>query len=126
MKQLIETLIRLNAENPYRRNIQHLSECAANQEYRAIHLDYGRVTGKTSAMLEMATDEDLIIVHNARTRDRLRQQTHTRVIAASEFDEMVRPVKKYRYVWVDEPAGCMPHIRQLYALTADLFILLGA
>jgi hypothetical protein len=126
MKQIIEQLIKLNAENPHRRNIQHLSPQEANQEYRTIRLDYGRATGKTSAILEMATDEDLIIVHNARERDRLLQQTEVAVIASSQFDQILRPDGKYRYVWVNEPTACMAGIRGLYALTADLFILLGA
>lgn len=126
-------------------NISVMDRCMSrqnfNREFRTIHVNFGRRTGKTQTIAALSRPTDLVIVHNEETKKHF-PRCNAEVKTISEVIRHIQPspwrtscscrcseyVKKYEYVWIDEPALCMKFLdsyKAFYELDAQLFIMLG-
>ena len=118
MIELIKSTIRLN-DSICRNGIaqKHLHPLAYMKEFRTIHINAGRQTGKTQAMLHLARPRDLIIVHNLDNADRLRSHNQNCLAPIMSVRELIIFSQRQDiicdYVWLDEPEQCMKY--QVYS-----------
>lgn len=106
-----------------------ISSQTFNRDFKSIHINFGRRTGKTRTIAALSRLNDLVIVHNENSKN-LFPPCCAEVKTMSEvIRESRRPgARAYDYVWVDEPAMCMRIVdshESLYTLDAQLFIKLG-
>lgn len=120
MKNILDAMIAMNFE--LRRNHPDVSKFLNPHqyaaEYKTIHLDVGRQTGKTHLMCTNARPTDLIIVHNQMTLDNLKHQypmCKATFATVSMIDRIDYPFTGgyrsypnyseifYDYIWIDEP-----------------------
>ena len=132
MIELIQNAVKLNYQNRPDTNIMSPERYA--RDFKTIHLNVGRGSGKTSAIEALARPTDLLIVHNYNTAETLRSRNFICPINTIEGVLMSantlrgRNVKKYHWVWIDEPNLCdnVVDINKIYeTVEADLFIKLG-
>jgi len=134
MIELIKHVVELN----YRNRALHpdyMSSVAYSREFKTIHLNIGRGAGKTTVIESLARPSDCLIVHNCRTMETLRRYRkfvcpintiEGVILSANTLRGPI--VKKYNWVWIDEPNLCddMADINRIYEIIdADLFIMLG-
>lgn len=139
MIELINCVIRMHGELPKKSGVPDFATYAPiyNREYKTIHLNIGRQSGKTYSMMQLARRGDLIIVHNEDTRRRLIQNYPNclaEIITTGGIGRTYgyatfayRTQHSFDRVWVDEPS--LHNVRELHLvweLTSKLFILLGA
>ena len=141
MIELIRHSVKLN----YNNRLNHLNDCMNRpdlitktqhaREFKTIHINVGRRSGKTTAIESLARPTDLMIVHNYHTMKVLNGRnnficpinTVSGVVLASNGLKG-KIIKKYDWVWIDEPSLCddAVDINEIYkTIDADLFILLG-
>lgn len=118
---------------------KYVSQAQFSGEFKTVHLNVGRRTGKTSAMITLARKGDLIIVHDEDTKRRLKYEyPHCLATINSIYDVVLGskglygrvPPRKFDYVWVDEPRCCdrggYATFNDIYEETrANLYIKLG-
>lgn len=100
------------------------------REYKTVHINIGRQTGKTSTIMSMARPGDVVVVYNdVYVRQLLSEYNHVQICTV---DDIIRSqtsggrfIKKYNYVWIDEP-GLIENINYIYSyIDADIFIKIG-
>lgn len=141
MIELIKHAIASNLNN--RQKLPEYAEKYVNQsqfvrEFKTIHLSVGRRTGKSIAMVTLAREGDLIIVHNEETKRRLKYEyPHCLATINSIYDVVLGslglrgpiPPRIFDYVWIDELHLCERSgykIDHVYEKTrANLYIKLG-
>ena len=138
MIELIKHAIKIHEDNLSKLDMYRL-ECSMGtenfqQEFKTIHLNIGRITGKSFAASMLARPQDLIITHNTARADSFIKQypnTLAGVIPIRKlFPDRGRNTEHYIYdwVWIDEPSLCddFYDINQVYTtIQANLFIKLG-
>lgn len=104
------------------------------REFKTIHINTGRRSGKTSAIFALGGRRDLVIVHNKATEDRLKNDYPAfrgKISALSTFItsfEVVQRIENFDRVWIDEPSLVNQNhtLSEIYRKTvADLYIKLG-
>ena len=132
MIELIKHAVDLNYQNQNRQDTQ--PERYA-REFKTIHLNVGRRSGKTTAIEALARPTDLLLFPNYHTMETLRSR-HYFLCPINTIEGVLlsantlhgRIIKKYNWVWIDEPSLCddVVDINRIYeTIDADLFILLG-
>lgn len=139
MKHLILSAIELNLRlreiNPETEKCFEMVRFA--REMKTIHINVGRKSLKSSTIALLSRPSDLIIVHDQNAKHNFIHNSPCCCSTIKCIDEVVssadtlrgRIVKKYDYVWIDEPELCEDHkdTNILYkVLSANLFIKLGA
>ena len=130
MKEIFDMMVALNFDNrnslhPSNINSMHPAEFA--KEFKTIHMNMGRQTGKTSLMLDLARPTDLIIVPTMAMVDSLYHRSGTCRAQIVTFSSVFRRrFHNVGYAWVDEPSLYGKDFNFLYShIDAELFIKLG-
>lgn len=142
MIELIKHAIKLNKENRDRLEKEGLFPISlevVNKEFRTIHVNIGRRTGKTRAMMTLARKDDLIIVHSEFHKSTIRRD-YPNCLATIITPSMLSGFSpsyvywakdKFDYVWFDEPKlitrsnSGYNHGMIFSSINANLFIKLG-
>lgn len=120
----------------------YLSKSHLNREFKTIHLNVGRCSGKTHTICTLARKDDLIVVANEAIKRRLISDYPYCLATIGTISEIIINLGSGLYigiqsrgmdhyfprVWIDEPYLCDDYkdINALYDLIdADLFIRLG-
>lgn len=146
MIELIKHAIKIHEDNYNMSNYGILPDYEFQKEFSTIHLNVGRRSGKTSSMMTLAKQGDLIIVHNFFAKERLRKDYRDNLATIKTIHELLRDscngrvckcinqIQHFGYVWIDEPKLIFNSISHndaydyymIYKLIrADLFIKLG-
>lgn len=104
-------------------------------DFKTIHLNVGRRTGKSTAIMTLARKSDLIVVHNEDSKRRLKYENPHCLATFNSIHDVVLgsiglrgniPARTFDYVWIDEPNLCDYDINLIYEHTrANLYIKLG-
>lgn len=81
-----------------------------SREYKTVHINIGRCTGKTHAIMTLSRKNDLVIAHTEQTKSHL-LRTYPEFLGTIETISTIhrrvfdRPNNRtsYDYVWIDEP-----------------------
>lgn len=138
MQDLIKLAVKKNfeARDKYEHMQQTMSKVAYSREFKTVHIDIGRATGKTTAINDLVRPTDLVIVPN------MGMQSHYEswCVSALTLDTILLNERRfmgcsYDYVWIDEPAmcnrvtrlTCSDAISCIYdIIDANIFIKIGA
>lgn len=137
MIELIKHAIKLNSMNYEMKQRQStmMHQVAYAMDFKTIHLNVGRRTGKSTAMMTLARKSDLIVVHNEEVKRRLKHEYPHCLATINSIHDVVLgsvglrgniPARTFDYVWIDEPNLCDYDINLIYEHTrATLYIKLG-
>jgi hypothetical protein len=133
-EELLQATIKYNQTRDIKVNVSnYLDRSSFNREFKTIHLNGGRQSGKTDTMCRLARKDDLIVVHNEDTRRniiRAYPNLLAQIITTSSLErhQMLRGRldNKFNYVWIDEPHHVgYDAIYVAWRFEASQFILLG-
>ena len=141
LTEIIRRTIARNQQSCEQEYRDWTSQLYYDVSFKTIHINAGRRSGHTSAIIELCRHSDVVIQPNyelSRTFERNCVVKPTIVSASALINEYDKrrgvPCREYDYVWVDEPAMCervscgnLQFMKSVYELfPAKLYILLGA
>lgn len=106
-----------------------ISPASFAREFKTIHLNVGRQTGKTSMMMELARPSDLIVTSTLSMLDHLYQirgKCRAEIVTVSSLRYVRYRDLGNSWVWMDEPSFFNGSINEVYnRVQAGLYIKLG-